>query len=162
MTKAAETTGTALDSEFRYLWKRNGRKTSTQLTTIEGEALSAGKTTLGISLSAMLKHAGVTVDGDTMLNQGKSPMNILSENMKGTIINLTGCSVDTVLYYVNAGMPVLAITGEKQGLLIVGYDNLNIIVMNPDNNRLVYKMGMNDSIQYFENHGNYFISYIPE
>ena len=82
--------------------------------------------------------------------------------MKGTVINLTGCSVDTVLYYVNAGMPVLAVTGEKQGLLIVGYDNLNIVVMNPENRRLVYKMGMNDSMKYFEEKGNYFISYIPE
>lgn len=162
VAKAAETTGTALDSEFHYLWKRNGRKTSTQITDIKGELLSGGKTSLGISLSMMLKYAGMTVDGDAVLNQGKTPMEILSENMKGTVINLTGCSVDTVLYYVNVGMPVLAVTGEKQGLLIVGYDNLNIVVMNPENRRLVYKMGMNDSMKYFEEKGNYFISYIPE
>lgn len=159
---AAETKGTALDSEFNYLWKRNGRKTSTQITDIKGERVSNGKTSLGISLSAMLKYAGVTADGDELLSQNKSPMNILSENMKGTVVNLTGCSIDTVLYYVNAGMPVLAVTGDKQGLLIVGYDNLNIVVMNPENGRLVYKMGMNDSVRYFDEKGNYFISYIPE
>lgn len=162
VAKAAETKGTALDSEFHYLWKRNGRKTSTQITDIKGEVVSSGKTSLGISLSTMLKHAGVAVDGDELLSQNKSPMDILSENVKGTVVNLTGCSVDTVLYYVNAGMPVLAVTGEKQGLLIVGYDNLNVIVMNPENGRLVYKMGMNDSVKYFEGKGNYFISYIPE
>jgi glutathionyl-hydroquinone reductase len=46
-------------------------------------------------------------------------------------------------------------------MLVIGFNELNTVLMDPMNGA-VYKYGMNDSAQLFENNGNHFITYITE
>ena len=52
------------------------------------------------------------------------------------------------------GMALLA-------LLLIGFNDLNTVLMNPQNGQ-VYKYGMNDSDKLFSENGNHFITYITE
>ena len=76
-----------------------------------------------------------------------------------TILDLSGCSLDAVLYYVNKDIPVLATLEDGNAVLIVGFNELNIVVMDPRDGTLE-KRGMNDSTEWLEENGNQFISYI--
>ena len=67
--------------------------------------------------------------------------------------------MDSVLYYVNQDIPVLFIGDDGEAVLIVGFNDLNTVWMNPENGR-VYKVGMNDSKKFFEQNGNNFITYL--
>ena len=48
---------------------------------------------------------------------------------------------------------------RKEALLIYGYDNFNILVIDPSKGRS-FKMGLIESASLFEESGNMFISYL--
>ena len=95
-----------------------------------------------------------------MLDMGKSLMTILRDNLgEKQILDLSGCTLGSVLYYVGKEAPVLALLHDGNAVLIVGYNELNTVIYNPVS-KTVSKMGMNDSKEYFEANGNWFITYI--
>ena len=81
----------------------------------------------------------------------------LGEN--GTVLDLSGCTLDSVLYEVSAQRPVLAKTGKDSLVLIVGYDEYNTYLYNPNSGE-TYPYGLNDSTELFEKAGNLFLNNI--
>ena len=77
----------------------------------------------------------------------------------GQAMNLSGCTLDQVLYYVSSQRPVIAARGDGGSYVIVGYDQYNTIVYNPDNQETKY-MAMDDSTALFQSAGNVFYSYM--
>lgn len=76
-----------------------------------------------------------------------------------TVLDLSGCSLDAILYYVNQDLPVLALLDDGNAVLIVGFNELNIVVMDPVTGTL-YKKGMNDSTEWLKENGNRFVTYV--
>ena len=96
------------------------------------------------------------------MENGETAFEILSQSLrKERILNLTGCALDSVLYYVDLDRPVLVLTGEKQAYLIVGFNEQNIVLMDPESGT-IYKKGLNDSREMFEQFGNQFITYLKK
>ena len=75
-------------------------------------------------------------------------------------MDLTGCNLDTILYFTNRDIPVVAILEDGEAVLIVGFNQYNIVILEPETGKLV-KKGMNDSTQWFEKNGNRFLTYYP-
>ena len=99
------------------------------------------------------------MDVEGLLAQGETPKQILTEALSEyQVIDLTGCSMEQVLYYVNLKTPVFAMVGNE-AVLIAGYDEHNTILYNPETNT-TYKKGIRDSETMFANAGNVFIGYI--
>ena len=118
---------------------------------------SAGSMTL--CLEQMLKYNEVYKDADTLLSGNNTVLSVLRDNIDGDVLNLSGCTLDSVLYYVGRGNPVLAMTDRGNAVLIVGFDSKNTVIYNPLDTE-IRKMGINDSRAYFEGFGNKFVSYI--
>ena len=112
-----------------------------------------------ICLDQMLKYNEVYKDINSLLSGNNTVMSVLKENIEGDVLNLTGCTLDSVLYYVGRGYPVLAMTDRGNAVLIIGFDAKNTVIYNPLDTE-VRKMGINDSRAFFESYGNKFISYI--
>ena len=102
-------------------------------------------------LTYLLRTEEINIDVDDLIAQGETPRQILTEALNGRkVLDLTGCSVEQVLYYLNLNTPVFAMV-NNEALLIVGYQ--------PDVN-VVRKMGRQDSNTMFEEAGNIFLGYI--
>ena len=87
-------------------------------------------------------------------------MTILQDGLEDKqVLDLSGCSLDSVLYYVNQDIPVLAMLSDGSAVLIVGFNELNTVIMDPKTGT-IYKKGMNDSKDFFERNGNCFITYM--
>lgn len=85
---------------------------------------------------------------------------ILQENLEqAQILDLSGCSLSSVLYYVSRDIPVLALLNDGNAVLVVGYNELNTVIFNPLSGQ-IKKMGMNDSEDFFEANGNSFFTYV--
>ena len=76
-----------------------------------------------------------------------------------SVLNLTGCTLDSVLYFVNQGNPVIAKASETSNVVIVGYNTLNTILYYPSTGEQKY-FGMQDSTEMFARWGNVFIGYM--
>lgn len=132
--RADAETGVVLNRAQQYVWERGNVKTQITLNTEDiPEIIRTGswdKTALQQGL------------GDT-----------------GTVLDLSGCSLENILYEVSAQRAVIVKTGENSSRVIVGYDEYNTWLLNPATGE-VEPYGMNDSTTLFQKAGNIFITYL--
>ena len=111
-------------------------------------------------IEEMLEYKEVFKDVDNLLSDTENPMSVLKKNLPDMeVLDLSGCSLDSVLYFVSRGYPVLTMTEGNSAALIVGYDSKNTILYTPVTGE-TYKMGLNDTKAYFDSCGNRYIGYI--
>ena len=128
--------GVVLNRAQQYVWERGNKKMKIQIGTEELPDI---------------------------LLQGTYDIKTLKKSLKktGTVIDLSGCSLDSVLYEVSAQRPVIAKTGTNTSVLIVGYDEYNTYLYDPVKKE-TYPYGMNDSTDLFQKAGNVFITCIEK
>ena len=102
-----------------------------------------------------------TEDVPEIIRSGSWDKDKLQEGLgdSGTVIDLTGCSLENVLYEISAQRAVIAKTGADTSVVIVGYDAYNTWLLDPATAKSA-PYGMNDSTALFQQAGNVFISYL--
>lgn len=157
---AYEISGVVTNEKGSPVWIKGNRVARNQIMAIRENSVTEEKNSLAVCLDTILKYEGVIRNSDYLLAQGQNVMEILQNNLEDAqILDLTGCKMDAVLYYVNQDIPVLALLGNGEAVLITGFNEYNIVVMEPSTG-LLYKKGMNDSAEWFEENGNNFVTYI--
>ena len=76
-----------------------------------------------------------------------------------TVLNLTGCTLDQVLYQVCKGNPVIAKVNDTVNVVVIGYNTYNTILYYPETGEYGY-YGINDSTNLFLEAGNVFVGYM--
>jgi hypothetical protein len=156
--KADNVAGVVVDDKQEYVWERGNRLIRTQISKIAATKGTSGNS-LAVCLDSILELADKNVDSASLIERGESAVSILNEYLDNTIVELSNAPLSAALYYVSKGAPVIAKMDEDTSVLIVGYDELNISVMNPETGT-IYKIGMNDSTKMFEVAGGKFVTYI--
>ena len=130
--RADEKVGVVINDEKEFVWERGNRA--------ETEKIRVDKIPQAIQNGVM--------DLDTLESQlGK------------VVIDLTGCTLEQVLYFVGNQHPVLAWTGTET-VIITGYDDYgNLILLKPGETE-TYFYGPKDSKAMFEAAGNQFMTYL--
>ena len=132
---ADENFGTAMDEQSRYIYERANKSSKAELS---NEYIP----------EVMLKR---TLD-----------TNELKEGADGIrILDLSGCTLQQVLYEVSRGSVVRARTEDGGSALIVGYDPYNTLLYNEETGEHYY-YGINDSTALFQAGGNVFVSYLED
>ena len=158
--EAYDSAGVVANDRGITVWLKGNRVSRNQIMAIKEESVTDQKNSLTVCLDNILRHAGITRNTEYDLAQGKTAIQILEENMTGVqVLDLSGCSLDAVLYYVNQDIPVLAILEDGEAVLVTGFNEFNVVIMEPSTGKL-YKKGMNDDTTWFAENGNHFISYM--
>ncbi len=152
-------TGVVLNAAGQYVWK----KTSPQRSEIDDlTTMSEGSTQRSsqeVCLEAMLLHENKNADVAGLLAEGKTSLEILEEELTDAVVmNLSGCTLDEVLYYVGQGYPVYACE-EERIVLIVGYGPEKVELYDPSAGS-VYLLTIQEASEQFQQAGNRFISYL--
>ena len=154
--------GTVLDSYGNEIYRRGELVTRNQIMAIKEAQVTDTKDSLAVCLDTILQYEGISRNTESMLEQGQTAKEILESNLKDyEILNLKGCTLDAMLYYVNQDIPVLALQNSGEAVLIIGFNQQNVVLMDPKTGK-IYKKGMNDSTEMFEKNGNCFITYIRQ
>ena len=158
--EAYDSSGVVTNDRGITVWLKGNRVSRNQIMAIKEESVTDQKNSLTVCLDNILRHAGITRNTEYDLAQGKTAIQILEENMTGVqVLDLSGCSLDAVLYYVNQDIPVLAILEDGEAVLVTGFNEFNVVIMEPSTGKL-YKKGMNDATAWFAENGNHFITYM--
>lgn len=158
--EAYDSSGVVANDRGITVWLKGNRVSRNQIMAIKEESVTDQKNSLTVCLDNILRHAGITRNTEYDLAQGKTAIQILEENMTGVqVLDLSGCSLDAVLYYVNQDIPVLAILENGEAVLVTGFNEFNVVIMEPSTGKL-YKKGMNDATAWFAENGNHFITYM--
>jgi len=156
---AYENAGAVTAEDGSYIWKKDRIFTVNQIMAIEAEKIEDGETSLSVCLDSILQFNGKAQDTVELLESGQDALEILRDNLtEHLVLDLKGCSLDAVLYYPDRERPVLALMQNGSALLITGFNEHNVVLMDPVLEK-VYKVGLNDAQKLFEENGNRFIAY---
>lgn len=133
--EANEKVGVVINGKKQFVWERGNRDTTKK---IKLEKIPEAFRTGIIDAAVLQQEMGEDVD----------------------VLDLTGCTLDMVLYFVGQGRPVLANTARGV-VTITGYDEYNVILLDPGSDETYYG-GLQDSTKMFEEAGNQFVTYISE
>jgi len=157
--EAFDAFGVVVDDEMNYLWTR-GTRDLIKTISIQPFTAEEKDDTLAASLRILCAQEGIQLPNvEADLEKGLSPYTIIDNALgEKASVNLYGCTVSEVLYFVNLGHPVLAITGDREAVIISGYDTTSVNVYFPATGETEV-LHMDIATQYFERSGNSFVSY---
>ena len=156
---AHEEMGVVIGGRQQYIWKRARKSIQPAMEVKEGEE-DAASSSIARCVSAMLERESIHIGVAALLNQGKTPGEILATTMEDvTALDLTGCSLEEALYYVNLGTPVFAMCSNTDAVLVTGYDAQNVTLYDPSKGA-AERTGLSDASEMFANAGNVFIGYL--
>ena len=160
--EAYQLNGVVVDDQGTYLYRKTSRVARNQIMAINPVQTETEGGELAVCLDVMLALEGYTVDTAPLLRHGREPEEILEEKGQGmTVLDLNGCKLDVILYYVAQDIPVLARMVDGSAVLVIGYNEYQIVVMNPQTGTN-YKISMNEASRWFEENGNWFLAYLME
>ncbi|MCR5310762.1 MAG: hypothetical protein K6E32_05010 [Lachnospiraceae bacterium] len=160
--EANENYGSVVNGKGYYVWYRANRSLRNQIMNLSVSAVATGEdfNSLAYCLDMMTEYAGSVRNSEYLLSRGKTVSDILKNALEGCdVLNLSGCELDSMLYYVNRDIPVLAITHSGGAYLLIGYNQLAVVVYDPYKG--TYKIGRNEAEKLFFENGNQFITYVP-
>lgn len=130
---AADISGVVISSDQTYIWESGNRDLAYS---IEAEPFR-------------------TQDGETSLAACERYM----EQYNAHQVDLTGCTLDQVLYVINKGCPMIAMTDSSHAILLIGYTRTDITYIDPDTGE-EETVGVSEMEDMVSGSGNAFIGYI--
>ena len=131
--KADNISGVVISSDQSYVWEKGNRDLAY---TIEGVSLTQES-------------------GETSLEACERYM----KNYEATKIDMTGCTLDQVLYVINRGCPVVALTSADHAVLLTGYTKTDITYLDPETGE-ESTVSVSEMEKMVQGSGNTFIGYI--
>ena len=151
---ADEQMGAVMDNKSHIVWERGGKFLSKELSNIsypENQTSSVKACT-----QMLLQAAQHTVSVNEL--KGKSIISMLSKYLDQPV-NLTGCTLDEILYFVSGEKPVIGMLDNSHAVLITGYTSSTVTWMNPDTMQKTTTSIINAD-RMFKNAGYVFVSYV--
>jgi len=158
VVKAQTLEGYALDAAGSFLWKKAATVTKNQIMAIELEEATRERSAKEICLDIMLRQIGSPKDVRAELNDGKSCQEILSAESDYVFMDITGSSLESMLYYTNQDIPIMVLYENGEAILITGFNQFNIVVMDPVNKKLGY-MSRSDAAKMLDETNNQVFTY---
>lgn len=158
---AEESMGAVINNKNQVVYERAGKYKNNAIGNIESVTMGGGTNTKGACLSMVLKYNHVSCDSKKLSESDKSVYSLLKANMDETsdVVNLKGCTLDEVLYFVSGGRPVIALTENNTFVVITEYTETSVTYIDPVTGKSK-TVGMKAGENMFEKSGNTFVSYV--
>lgn len=136
--KAKEVSGLVLSPKQKYVWEDGNRVAWYRNFEMRSFVSQEGETALEASVRAILSYQGKNVDVKKQM-QSKSAFQVFAENIDGEAIQFKECSVQDMRYLIEKGTPVIAMTGGKDAIVLVGYDAKTVTYIEPHSGAILIK-----------------------
>ena len=157
--KANENNAIVVNQKQQYVWQQGRGVYKDPLNGLSVAASDLESGTIVQAISGMIQWEGKTGSVSDMIAQGNSPEDVLVTMLpEYEILNLSGCSVDEMFYYVNNGTPVFALTSQDTAVLLTGYTSSLVYYYDPATHT-TQKMATQDANNIFSQAGNVFLAY---
>lgn len=159
---ANENMGIVVDANQRYVWMRARKTAQNPFAGIQAGKDDENASGVIQAVSALLQYKGAGLCVKDQIHQGKTPAEVLTSQLKDCVVlDISGCSVDEILFYVSSGSPVIAMTGESAAVLVIGYAADRIYYFDPVAHAMKSK-SMKDADAWFSGAGNVYFTYLEQ
>ena len=153
-----ENVGVVINRDGKVIWERGVKANKTAISGIV-PSVQPGQSGLQNALQTVFVYEGFDIDTSGISFESKNVAEWLEQYLKVTALELQGASLDEVLYYVYKKYPVISILKENEVLLITGYDQTTVEIINTASG-VSQKMEKEQAEKLFEESGNLFFAYI--
>lgn len=150
--------GVAVTSRQAYLFERGNLPTVYEVENTEAFSAAEGESTLAACLNYILTWEGKQADVAEELANGTSPEDILTTHTGGEGLDLSGCSVEEILYTISRETPVIAMLSDSHAVLLIGYNQTNVAYLDPADGQR-YSVSKTELETMVNASGNTFIGY---
>ncbi|HAK58227.1 MAG TPA: hypothetical protein DCP06_04540 [Lachnospiraceae bacterium] len=150
--------GVVISGDHKVVWERSGAFNQNNIGDITLIKTGNNVSNLAACASMILQVAADNNISPQVLTATKmTPYEMLEENIAHPL-NLKGCTLDQVIYFVSNNKPVIAMTYDNKGVVIAGYTLKELVIYDPDvGKRTVSRTKFEE---FFKNNGNRFMSYM--
>lgn len=150
--------GVAVTSRQAYLFERGNLPTVYEVENTEAFSAAEGESTLAACLNYILTWEGKQADVAEELANGTSPEDILTTHTGGEGLDMSGCSVEEILYTISRETPVIAMLSDSHAVLLIGYNQTNVAYLDPADGQR-YSVSKTELESMVNASGNTFIGY---
>ena len=141
------------------IWRTERLHTANQITAIEGTAADEEKTALRYVWMRSFPMKELREILDICWSRESRWRSAAGKSAGRAGPGSDRVQLESVLYYPDREIPVLVLSEDGSAVLITGFDEHNILLMDPAAGR-VSRMGRGDAAAWFEENGNRFVSYV--
>ncbi|MCH5252579.1 MAG: hypothetical protein J1F22_06365 [Lachnospiraceae bacterium] len=152
--------GVVISSNHQVVWERSGSFNQNNIGGITMTKAGEGVSNLAACAHMVLKQKHVNVEAKD-LSKKKSPVYDMLAAYMQRPVNLKGCTLEQVLYFVSGNKPVIAMTGDSKAVVIAGYTEQMLYLYDPATGRRP-TVSRSQYEEIFKNAGNRFISYMEK
>lgn len=154
--------GIVMNREGGYVYRKVSLSSKNQIMAIREDSVTETRGALAVCMDDMLEYLGVIRNSQYMLSEGMTVLEILESSLpEYEILDLTGCELEMVLYYVDQDIPVLVLMDNGGAYLIVGFNEDEVVLMDPEAGD-IHKISREEADEKFDANGNCFITYLKK
>lgn len=150
--------GVVISSNHQVVWERSGSFLQNSIGGLEMTRKGNGVSNLAACAYMVLKQKHINVDAKELTKKELPVYDMLAKYMNRPV-NLKGCTLEQVLYFVSNNKPVIAMTDNNKAVVIGGYTTTQLYLYNPETGREA-TVNRSEYETIFKNAGNQFISYM--
>ena len=159
---ANENMGIVVDASQQYIWMRARKSAQNAFSGIQAAKDDRGSSSVVQSVSALLQYKGAGVCVKDLTGRGMTPKSIMEQELKDCLVlDISGCTVEEILFYVSSGSPVVAMTGTDSAVLVNGYTAERIYYFDPASESVKSK-SLKDADEWFSEAGNIYFTYLEQ
>lgn len=156
--QAKQVKGIVISPMQSYIWEVGNYAAWYRNFEIPRFVVKSGETSLEACLRAVISYEGQAVNVKAEL-ENQSVEQLLTAYSGGEGVRLKGCSSADVRYLIAKGTPVIALTGNQEAVLLVGYDAVSVTYIEPQSGAV--RMKNFDSMdEWMRSSGSTFFAYV--
>ena len=152
--------GVVVDSKQQYVWMRARKSAQTAFGSLKVNDADKSSSSVVQAVSAMLNYRGNGLSVKELIDNGGTPKSAIENTLKDSVVlDISGCTVEEILFYVSKGSPVFAMTGTDSAVLVTGYTSGSIYYYDPQTHSTRSK-SYKDADDWFRKAGYIFFTYL--
>ena len=152
--------GVVVDSKQQYVWMRARKSAQTAFSGLKVNDADKSSSSVVQAVSAMLNYRGNGLSVKELIDNGGTPKSAIENTLKDSVVlDISGCTVEEILFYVSKGSPVFAMTGTDSAVLVTGYTSGSIYYYDPQTHSTRSK-SYKDADDWFRKAGYIFFTYL--
>jgi len=151
--------GVVVSSNHQVVWERSGSYLQNNIGGLEIKRSDDSISNLAACAYMLLKRNHIQPNVKTLMK--KDTVYSMLAGYLSRPVNLKGCNLEQVLYFVSGNKPVIAMTSDNTAVVIGGYTTTQLSLYDPESGA-VKTVSRSEYEKIFENAGNSFVSYMEE
>jgi hypothetical protein len=128
---AKEGAGVVVNSKQDYIWEKGVTKDYAKAANVSIVKAKKKTESFTACMQMMLKLNADSTSYSTLAKETGTPEEIMEKYLGDKAVNLTGCSLDDVLYYVSEGRPFIAKRSDGTYIVVMSYNSTAIRYIDP-------------------------------